>query len=476
MQQASPTSRSADATERLTLHAPFSQLRDRLLDALIELQQRFGSIACWEDSPERLFFVFGPEWNRVVLSQTDLFHSCFCPIRGPRGSSQRRLTNGLLTMNGSEHRVHRQLINMLFHPRTINACSVPIIEHVERMLESWRCGEVVDVRSEMDRLVLRINCSLLFGVEDMALAQRTGELIEGFLDRNHEVGIAAVSSRAVDDHPYFDLLELAERMEAQVRQLIAARRSLGREGNDLLAFLLRAGDDGLISEDELIGHTTLFFGAANSTTAYSLTWTLLLAALHPDVFSGLQAECAVESETGSEVREDGSRPLLTNVIKECMRIMPASAYVQRVTSTPVQLGPFQLRRGESVVFSQFVSHRMPSVFPEPSRFIPQRWNGPPPPAYAYIPFGFGPRICLGISLATAIIRTVLPMIWRRFTLNLVDGADVTLRVRATMLAPAGPLPMRLQPAGTDPLVPSSIGGDIEHYVDVPRRPSVAAVA
>jgi cytochrome P450 len=466
MQQAILTTQSLDAKRCLTMEAPFTQLRDRILDSLLELQRRFGSIACWEDAPDRLYVVFGPDLNRVVLSQTDVFHSCFCPIRGPRQSSQRRLTNGLLTMNGSEHRLHRQLINRLFHPRTIAAYRSRIIPDIERMLDEWRCGEVVDIRSEMDRLILRINCTLLFGTEDWHLALRTGALIEEFLDRNHEVGIAAISSRAVQDHPYFGLLSLAERMEAQVRELIAARRNLGCDGDDLLAFLLRARDENLISEDELIGHTTLFFGAANSTTAYSLIWTILLAALHPAIFSELQAECAPRTGHVDDLVE--SQPsLLTNVIKESQRILPASAYVQRVASRPVQLGPFQLRRGESVVFSQFVSHRIPSVFPEPSRFIPERWNGPPPPPYAYIPFGFGPRICLGISLAATIIRTVLPMIWRRFTLSLADDADVTLRVRATMLAPAGGVPMRLQPPATVPIVPARVAGDLQRYVELP---------
>ena len=97
------------------------------------------------------------------------------------------------------------------------------------------------------------------------------------------------------------------------------------------------------------------------------------------------------------------------VIHESMRILPASAYSQRVSQRDLTLGDFHLPDRSIVVFSQFMTHRNERIFPRPAKFEPDRWQSIRPGTYEYLPFGAGPRLCIGAALATSILRTVLPI-------------------------------------------------------------------
>ncbi len=447
------------------LSAPMRRLEQDPLRELLALERQFGEVCCWDDDPYRLWFVFGPKLNRVVLSETETYHSCFCPIRGPRNSSQRRLTGGLLNMNGDEHRRHRRLLSAPFQRPAIAGYYAAVVALAQEMLDGWSVGQVRDVREDMDQFMLKITSAMLFGVEDSELANRTGTLLDEFLTRNNEVGLAAVGAQSQRGESYSELLTSAELVEEQVRRVIDWRRRSGSRGNDLLSLLLEANDaEGSISDADLVGHTALLFGAAKSTTSFTLTWTLLLVALHAAVSRELERESRAVLDGRTPTLDDPDRlPYLDCVIKESMRILPASAYVQRVTSRPTSLGPFSLDRGATVVFSQFVSHRIPQQFPEPDRFQPERWQNWKPAAYAYIPFGMGARLCLGTTLAMTILKFVLPMIWQRFSLEVEDNSQIDMQVVATMLSPAGPVPMRLHPPNRAPSA-SRVRGAFPEYV------------
>jgi cytochrome P450 len=212
----------------------------------------------------------------------------------------------------------------------------------------------------------------------------------------------------------------------------------------------------------------VLFGAAHMTTAHSLTWTLLLLAQHPSVMRQLWEElngarahrddCG--SQTGSlkptcEIRNPrslGSLPkgeelsLLDRVIKESMRILPASAYSQRINNVAVNLGPLFLPRGTGIVFTPLVTHHLADVYAEPQKYLPDRWLSLRPSPYAYHPFGAGPRLCIGGPLATAIMRIALQQILTRYRLSLVPGSDIGVHVESTMLVPTHGLPMQIHAA------------------------------
>jgi cytochrome P450 len=147
-----------------------------------------------------------------------------------------------------------------------------------------------------------------------------------------------------------------------------------------------------------------------------------------------------------------------------MRILPASAYSQRICSQTVTLDGVTIPVGSVVVFSQFMTHRDERIYQDAARFNPDRWQSIQPSAYEYLPFGGGSRMCIGAPLATAIIQTVLPMILDRFHLAVEPNARVDGLVVSTMLSPTNGIAMRVMSPNATPAA-SVIRGNILDLVE-----------
>ncbi|MEM6392971.1 MAG: cytochrome P450 [Planctomycetota bacterium] len=416
---------------------------------MMGLMRDHGELAVLEDEERRMVFAFGPEYVKRVLTDLETYHSFFFPLRGSKRSAQRRLTAGLLTMNGADYQKHRKVIAEPFQRAAIRGYQDAVRELVEELLEGWEVGGELDVFEAMTRFMLRVTCVVLFGVGHKGLAYEVGEMLASWVRMNHEVGMMALRPDTRSAEGYAALNTEAEALEAKVRELIAARRD-EREGTDVLWRLLRGYDaEGMLDDTELVGQTAVLFGAAHMTTANTLTWTLVLLGLHPEVAARLLEE--IEATGGVDVAGCGvgvgvpvdvptARPYLEDVVRESMRLLPASGYSQRLTSRATELGGVSMERGTPVVFSQYVTHRLlTGLYPEPERFMPERWKDLRPGPYAYLPFGAGPRRCIGAQLALLVFRVALPRIVGRYRLELVEGREVSGRVTGTMLTPTGPV-------------------------------------
>ena len=452
--------------------APVSE--GRLLDfpadpaaCMRRLYETHGEVAALEERGQRIAFVFGPHYNHRVLSDPQMFHSQFFPIRGPRNSAQRRLTSGLLNMNGDAHKRHRRMVATPFQKSGIAGYQEGIAELARQMVWGWKAGETRDISREMNDYMLRVTSSLLFGFDQHELAYEIGHATESWVKLNHGVGMGALVSDPDITASYAELLRHADDLESRIRRMIELRRSTP-PGRDVLSLLLQARDENGagMSDGELIGQAAVLFGAAHLTTAHTLTWALFLLSQHPDVAAELVAELrGTLGDTSPTYEQIEQMPLLNRVLKESMRILSASAYSQRIASEAVELGPLGLAKGTVVVFSPLISHRMPGIFAEPERFLPSRWETLNPPPYAYIPFASGPRLCLGSSLAMMTIKTTLPTILQRFRLSVVPDSAIDARVIATMLAPTAGMPMRLSPAISKYSAPR-IAGSVLDWIDL----------
>jgi cytochrome P450 len=441
-----------------------------------------GPIAAIEDGGQRVVFLFSPEFNQQVLSDTERFHARFFAVRGPKHSAQRRLTCGLLAMNGDQHRRNRRIVKEPFGLRAISTYGETIGRLTDEMLAQWQPGDVRDVAEEMRQFMLRVTSTILFGLNDSELAYRLGDMIAQWVSLNQEVGAGAlVSNDRFFDH-YEDLLQFAEELECEIRGMIHRRRESRQPGRDVLSILVQTHDEeGSLSDEELVGQAAVLFGAAHMTTAHSLTWTLLLLAQHPSVMRQLWQELRSSQDSTDFVatRADGSLPkgdelsILDCVIKESMRLLPASAYSQRINTAAVQLGPLFLPRGTGIVFTPLVTHHLAEIYADPEKFVPDRWHTLRPSPYAYHPFGAGPRLCIGGPLATAIIRIALAKILSRFRLTVVPGSDIGVHVESTMLVPTHGLPMEIHPADGQ-FESSPIAGRIHELVEFDEAPAFIA--
>jgi cytochrome P450 len=320
----------------------------------------------------------------------------------------------------------------------------------------------------MTQYMLRVTSSVLFGFDVPELAYNIGTMIERWVGRNHELGMGAFVADQGITGAYEGLLKLAEELETQIVAMIALRRS-SPGGNDVLSLLIRARDEtgtGM-TDAELIGQAAVLFGAAHLTTANTFTWTLFLLSQHPRVAADLVDELsAVLKGDVPSLEQIEQLPMLDRVIRESMRVLPASAYSQRINVEPVQIGPFQLPRGTPIIFSPLITHRQPALFPDPERFLPDRWLTCSPSPYAYMPFAAGPRMCLGASLAMMTLKVTLPLILQRFRLSVISRSPINAKVRSTMLFPTSGMPMAVS-SPSAPFTSSEITGNVLEMVTLP---------
>lgn len=253
---------------------------------------------------------------------------------------------------------------------------------------------------------------------------------------------------------------------------IRLRRASGEVRDDLLGMLLTAtdteGDDSLMSDKEVRDQLMTTFLAGHETTASGLTWAGWVLASHPEIAQRAAREVDEVLQGQAPGYADLARlPYLGQVVKETLRMYsPASGVLMRTAIADVQIGEWTLPKGSLVVIMSTVPQRDPRWFPDPDRFDPERFAPEAArliPRGAYIPFGTGPRVCIGNSFATMEMSLILAMLLQRYTLRAAPGqTQPGLHLQVTM-RPAGG--MRLILAQRPVLVtgkPASAPADTAH--------------
>lgn len=385
----------------------------------------------------------GTEANHALLSQPEVFHGI--ALEGPKESDAfARLVRGIFGMNGEQHRSQRRLLLPAFHRTYIESAHQTLVELTAQALDAWVPGQTLDVLPALQDLTLRMAASLLFGLAEgrdaVGLACRMRELQLRILSPWWRIPLR------VPGTPRARLVSLSERIEAEIRARIAdCQRSVDPDARTAIAILLRSRDEtgqGL-REDELIGHSFALFFAGHETTTSALAWTLLLLSQHPGVLHALRDEVqAVLQGAPPRVDQLGQLRLLDRVIKESMRLLPPVPLLVRAVAKPTRLYGCDLAVGTEVILSVHHTHRQRDLYAQPDHFLPSRWEQPEPSPYAYLPFGAGPRKCLGAALATAELKIILAMLLQRVGFCLPARATVEPQIGIVM-APRQGLPLRL---------------------------------
>jgi cytochrome P450 len=197
-----------------------------------------------------------------------------------------------------------------------------------------------------------------------------------------------------------------DRLSATIAQIIAERRADPKDHADLLSTLLGAVDeeskDGQkqLSDTELADEALTFFLGGMETTAITLAWAMHLLATHPDIQRRLQDE--TDSVLAGGKLDPAHLPslgLATRVVTEALRLYPPAWMMTRTLREDAELDGVRLKRGSTLVLSPYLLHRRPDLYAEPDRFDPDRWLGAQPDRASYIPFGAGPRKCIGDQFA-----------------------------------------------------------------------------
>ena len=434
-------------------HSYVRFLRDPIA-AMREMADRYGRLCvvgqsrAWARREHLYFLALGPDFNRAVLGHPERFRTTGQGLSGPRGSSLRRIRNGLTRSRGEKHQKMRQLLVPLFQRRGIERTHDTVLAVADEVLAGWRVGDPVDLAEEMRRITLRVASEVLFALDDRAASHALGEMVRDFAQRSFSLRVLAFAVD-VPGTPYHALKRHAERIEARIDALVAERRAGALEGADAVSRMLRARRDGAawLDEADLVGQTTLLFTASHETTALALTWTLLLLAQHPKWGEAVADEVRGALGDGAPTAPAlADLPLLDAAIKESMRLLPPVPYTIRTAMAAERLSDVEVRRGDKVICSHYFTHHMPELYARPDEFEPERWTTIRPDPYAYLPFSTPPRMCIGAGFANSVMKTVLARVLQRARPTLADGQRVDRSVRIT-LAPRGGLPVTLRAPG-----------------------------
>lgn len=407
---------------------------------LLDVTREYGGITRLRVGPTAMYLVADPE---LIVEMIAKRPAEFRKSNRTRTSLGGHLGNGLITLEGDEHRRHRRLMQPVMHTRSVAAQAQSMVDLTLRRVEAWPDGAEIDALREMQDLTLRIVCSSLFRLDDDADATELIAAVHAFA-----ASLNVVLRRAVAIPQWIPtsgnrLRATTVRQVDQIAyRLIDRRRSA--PGDDLLSLLITATDaDGgpALTDREIRDELLTMFFAGHETSAAALTWALYLLAEHPDVADGLRAEIG----TGVVTMPDLPRlTLLDQVVQETLRLYPPAWVFDRSPRHDLTLGGYAIPSGANVLFSPWVVHRDPQWWEAPDEFRPQRFaDSAPRPRGAYLPFGDGPRLCIGNRFALTEIALVLANLLPRVELSRMGSAAVRPEGDAT-LRPRGGLPMRVR--------------------------------
>lgn len=368
---------------------------------------------------------------------------------------------GLLTSDGDLWRRQRRLAQPAFHRRHITSFGQTMTTATQQMLDRWHTaaqqGQPLDVSAEITKLTLEIAGKTLFSMDLTGQASTVGA---AFTDVNHIITYLTTQpfSPFTVRIPFWPT---TRRMNAGIRQLdhvvnqiIAERRAAGEDKGDLLSMLMLARDEDTgegMDDKQLRDEVMTLLLAGHETTAVALSWALYLLARHPDIARRLEAEVDAVLAGGRPVAMDDlpQLPYTRMVIDETLRLYPPAYAIARWAQQEDEVGGYRVAAQSAVTLFPYVTHRHPEFWPDPDRFDPQRFTPERTadrPRYAYVPFGGGPRQCIGNTFALTEAHLILASLVQRYRWQLVADKPVEMEPLIT-LRPKNGLPMRLSARG-----------------------------
>lgn len=334
--------------------------------------------------------------------------------------------NSVLLLDGPAHLQQRRLLLPPFHGERMQRYGELMTEVAEREVATWPMGQPMRLWPRMQAVTLEIIVRAIFGVSEgermQRLRDRLRESSELTTDWRVMAGMATLGPDRYGSRPSFR--RRVEPVDEVVFEEIRARRGASdlAERDDILSMLLQARheDGSPMSDQELRDELMTLLVAGHETTATSLAWAVERLLRHPG---------------GMDRLRDGDEEYLDAVVKETMRLRPVLPVVVRRLQAPMEIGGWDLPAGVTVAPCIHLVHRREDVYPEPSRFRPERFLEQPAGTYTWLPFGGGIRRCLGASFALFEMKAVLRVIARQVTLHATTAESEPVRRRAITLTP-----------------------------------------
>jgi cytochrome P450 len=354
------------------------------------------------------------------------------------------LGKGLLLSEGEFWRRQRRIAAPAFHHKRVAGFVDAMVDAAVAMADRWRPGAAFDVAESMMAVTLEIIARTMFSADVSGAVADVRRLLDVVMDKGKPslLDLFGLPQFLPRRFPRVYWRAIAE-IDALIDGIIAPRLADGVDRGDLLSMLLMARDpetgEGM-SPRQVRDEVATIMMAGHETTANLLAWTWAMLAQHPEVEARLHEE--VDRVLGGRRPAFADLAALTytrQVIEETMRLYPPAHTISRMAVAPDRFGAVPVPAGAAITISTYATHRNPRLWPDPERFDPGRF-APDQVArrhrFAYIPFGGGPRICIGNGFAMAEAQAIVASVAQRWSLKLAPGHALE-PVGLITLRPAG---------------------------------------
>jgi cytochrome P450 len=405
------------------------------------------------------------------LNDPDHVHYCFVKRANNFGLNKMRYTllgdisrNGILTVEGEHWKRSRRVLTPIFSQQRTVGFARSMHRVAERYADGLaaRDGATIPLADEMITLTLDVISATIFSGDAAIDNERFGKNISRLLETAGNIHIFDVL-KAPSFLPRIGhgrVRPLVAEIRTQLQTLAESRRRRlsgpAEDDADFLTQLLTCTDPdnpaagNVFDDDEIIDNLLSFMTAGHDTTARALTWTLYLLSIAPDVLARVEAELETADLNVAELPEWESRlPYMVAVLKESMRLYPPIPFQVREAIEDDRLGDVEIKAGTEVQLWAWMLHRHHALWREPDRFMPSRFFGAgatPLNRFQYLPFGIGPRVCIGARFAMMELVITLVSILKKVRLVHVGNAPPTPVMKLT-LKPSTSVKMRIERRG-----------------------------
>ena len=432
-QGAKPTNRpqrsQAPGPKGLPFIGPMREIRNDPLGFSVRMARKYGEITQFNLGPHRVFMLNRPDFFQHVLVDNyrnyhkSRFYKAVGPIFG----------NGLVTSDGETWKRQRQLAQPAFHRKRIAALTAGMTEEIHAMLEDWDKaadgGRAIDTLADCMELALGNITRAMFGTDVRSQFDTINRSIGTILRRaESQIWSPVPVPYWAPTKANIGAWRSAKRLNDIVDALIAERDGEDEQRGDLLSMLLSArySDTGeAMSHEQLRDEVRTILIAGHETVGSTAAFITYLVSKHPDIELRLVEE--VDRVLGGARPAFDDLPALkyTNmVVREALRLYPSAWTISRQALRDDRIGPYPIPKGSTIMLSPYVMHRNPKYWSNPEAFVPERFTPEEierRPKHSYVPFGGGPRGCIGDNFALTELTLLTAMIYQRFTLQVVPG-------------------------------------------------------
>jgi cytochrome P450 len=335
----------------------------------------------------------------------------------------------VLVLDGDEHLAQRRMLLPPFHGDAVRRYAQTVREVTAAEVDTWPLRAPFPVRDRVQRVTLEVIMRAVVGIRDDRRLAELRRLLPRLLDiRGVDLAIFTVWPGFARTRParHVRPYSLRRRLDAILDDEIHERRA-GQGDDDVLSLLVAArdGDGNPMSDQELRDQLMTLLVAGHETTATGLAWAFERLSRHPGVLERVYAE--IDGGEGDDY--------LDAVVKETLRVRPVIQDVLRLVTRPVVIAGGRVDPGALVVPAIELVHMDPDVYPDPGAFRPERFLGVKPGTYTWLPFGGGPRRCIGAAFALMEMRVVLATVLERVRLATTVAPGERQRLKHITLVP-----------------------------------------